>query len=287
MENSIYLLIIGMILGFTGIVVGSYHLFYFISNKWEEAQMRTLDLTATKFDKMFIFLDKRTLVFFIFAFSIILGALLYFLTNNILVGVIAAFIGVISPVWIANIMEKHRQKKFIHQLVDGLMILNSSLKGGLTLPQAFEILAEESPSPLSKEIALLNRELKMGVTLEEALTRLERRMPSEEMTLINSAIFVARETGGDLTKVFSGLIDTIRSRIKLRDMVTTLTFQARAQSLIISILGPAFFFLIRRIRPHHFDIMWKDEFGRSLLFVAAFLQVVGIYLVIKFGKIRI
>jgi tight adherence protein B len=184
-------------------------------------------------------------------------------------------------------MDKRRRQKFILQLVDGLMVMNSCLKGGLTLVQSFEVLSEEMAPPLSHEISLLNREIKVGVTLEEALLRLEKRMPSEEMTLITSAILVARETGGDLTKVFSRLVETIRDRIKLREMVTTLTLQARLQSIIISMLGPVFFVVVRKIRPDHFDVMWRDELGRMFLLIAIGLQILGIILIIIFGKIEI
>jgi tight adherence protein B len=165
--------------------------------------------------------------------------------------------------------------------------MNSCLKGGLTLVQSFEVLSEEMSAPLSQEIGLLNREIKVGVTLEEALMRLDKRMPSEEMTLVSSAIVVARETGGDLTKVFSRLVETIRDRLKLRELVATLTLQARLQSIIISLLGPAFFFIVRKIKPDHFDIMIQDEVGRLMLGLAIVLQIIGFILMIIFGKVEI
>jgi tight adherence protein B len=112
-------------------------------------------------------------------------------------------------------------------------------------------------------------------------------MPSEEMTLVVSAVLVARETGGDLTKVFSRLVETIRDRIKLREMVATLTLQARLQSIIISLLGPVFVYVVRKIKPDHFDIMLKDDLGRLFLGIAVALQILGIILIVIFGKIEI
>jgi len=133
----------------------------------------------------------------------------------------------------------------------------------------------------------LSREVKVGVTLEEALMRLDRRMPSEEMTLVSSAVMVARETGGDLTRVFSRLVETIRDRIKLRELVATLTLQARLQSFIISAIGPVFFLIVRKMDPNHFNVMWEDEYGRIMLLAAIVLQVVGIFLIFLFGRVRI
>ncbi|MBN3041102.1 MAG: type II secretion system F family protein, partial [Candidatus Omnitrophica bacterium] len=200
---------------------------------------------------------------------------------------IAGIVGAFFPVWLVKFLDKRRRTTFVNQLVDSLMIMNSCLKGGLTLVQAFEILAEETTPPMSQEISLLNREIKVGVTLEEALMRLNKRMPSEEMTLVSSAILVARETGGDLTKVFMKLVETIRDRLKLRELVSTLTLQARLQAIIISLLGPVFVYIVWKIKPDHFDIMWQDELGRWVLMIAIFLQILGFILIYIFGKVEI
>ncbi len=255
--------------------------------KWDESQKRKAEETASQFEEMFVFLQRRTLMWLYIIIPLILGIIFLVTTQRWWYGLTAVIVGFFLPLWLVKIMDKTRRRRFVYQLVDALMILNSCLKGGLTLVQSFEILADEIAKPMSQEIALLNREIKVGVTLEEALGRLNKRMPSEEMLLVTSAILVARETGGDLTRVFLRLIDTIRDRLKLKELVTTLTLQARLQALIISLLGPAFFFLVRRFRPDHFDVMWQDEVGRIILLIAIFLQVLGVVLVIVFGKVEV
>jgi tight adherence protein B len=236
---------------------------------------------------MFIFVNKKILLLSFPIVAFIVGLAGFLITKKWIIGILFFAVGAVLPSMFINEMDKKRRKKFVLQLVDGLMIMNSCLKGGLTLTQSFEVLAEETTPPLGHEVSLLNREIKVGVTLEEALLRLEKRMPSEEMTLIVSAVLVARETGGDLTKVFSRLVETIRDRIKLRELVTTLTLQARLQSIIISLLGPVFFLVVRKIRPDHFDVMWRDSLGRMLLLIALVLQIIGIILIIIFGRIEI
>ena len=280
-------LLFGYTLLVVAILIFSYYGITFALRRYDEAQKKKAEEASAQFEEMFIFLNKRMLLFIFPISALSAGALAYILTRQWWMGLIFLAVGALVPSWLINIMDKRRRAKFVLQLVDGLMVMNSCLKGGLTLVQSFEILSEEMAPPLSHEISLLNREIKVGVTLEEALLRLEKRMPSEEMTLITSAILVARETGGDLTKVFSRLVETIRDRIKLREMVTTLTLQARLQSIVISMLGPVFFVVVRKIRPDHFDIMWRDELGRIFLFVAIGLQVLGIILIVIFSKIEI
>jgi len=259
----------------------------FVLKIWNKSQKQKADKTSSQFEEMFIFLKKEVVVTLYIVTPLILGILGFILTRNFLISLIGMVVGVVFPFLLVRFIDAKRRSKFSAQLGDGLMIMSSCLKGGLTLIQSFEVLAEEMEPPIGQEVSLLIREIKVGVSLEEALNRLEKRMPSEEMTLITSAILVARETGGDLTKVFAKLIETIRDRMKLKEMVQTLTLQARLQAVIISLLGPIFAVVVLQINPDHFQVMWQNEIGKILLFAAGFLQLIGIILIVIFGKIRI
>lgn len=259
----------------------------FLLKKWDVSQRSKVEKTASQFEEMFVFLRRKVLVRIYLVIPIAAGIVCYVATRKLWLALLIAICGAFAPIWAVRLLDSKRRNKFVHQLIDGLMIMNSCLKGGLTLIQSFEVLAEEMSPPVSQEIALLNREIKVGVTLEEALIRLSERMPSEEMTLVSSAILVARETGGDLTRVFSKLIDTIRDRLKLKELVATLTLQARLQSIVISLLGPVFFVIVRKIKPDHFDIMLKDDLGRLFLLLAVVLQILGFILIVIFGKVEI
>lgn len=281
------MLIVAYIFLLIAIAIFGYYVAGYFLKKWEARQQQQADAASAQLENMFLFINPKALLTFMPIFAIGLGILGYIIGKKWWVALVFLVAGLVLPAWFRNRLDRSRRKKFVLQLVDGLMIMNSCLKGGLTLTQSFEVLAEETSPPISQEITLFNREIKVGVTLEEALLRLEKRMPSEEMTLVLSAVLVARETGGDLTKVFSRLVETIRDRIKLRELVTTLTLQAKLQSIIISALGPVFFIVIRKIRPDHFDIMWQDPMGRTFLFIAVVLQIIGIILIIIFGRIEI
>jgi len=259
----------------------------FLLKKWDEIQKKKAEKASSQFEEMFIFFKKEVLATLYVVTPLILGILGFFLTGKLLGSLIGMAVGVAFPFILVRFMDKKRRAKFSAQLGDGLMIMSSCLKGGLTLIQSFEVLAEEMSPPIGQEVSLLVREIKIGVSLEEALTRLNKRMFSEEMTLITSAILVARETGGDLTKVFARLIETIRDRTKLKEMVQTLTLQARLQAVIISLLGPVFALVVLRINPRHFEVMWQNEIGKIALMAAGFLQLIGIVLIVIFGKIRI
>ena len=202
------------------------------------------------------------------------------------------FVGGIIGLFISNLLlmmrEKKRRQRFENQLLDAIMILSSSLKGGLSLLQGLEVLVEEMPAPMNQEIGLVLRENKMGITIEDSLKNLNKRMSSvEELSLVVNSILVARETGGDLIKVFSRLSITIRDNRKLKDSIKTLTLQGRLQGIIMSILPFLFIWWVLTFNRHHFDYMLQNEIGKILLFVAVFLQIAGIILIRKFSTIKV
>jgi tight adherence protein B len=167
------------------------------------------------------------------------------------------------------------------------MILSSCLKGGLSLLQAIETMVDEMPAPISQEFAMIIKENKMGVALEESLTRLTKRMPSEDLNLMNTAILVARETGGNLPEVFSRLVGTIRSKVNVNETVRTMTVMGRAQGILLSILPFVFVIFIYNTNPTMMQDMIKTEQGRIMLGIAAVLQTIGIVLIKIFSRVEV
>lgn len=214
----------------------------------------------------------------------ILGAVVF---KSFIFFVLGAGFGLLLPNLLVQMQERNRKNKFNSQILDAIMILSSSLKGGLSLLQSLEVLVEEMSAPMSQEMGLVVRENKMGVTLEESLKHLMDRMKMEELGLVVNSILVARETGGDLTKVLSRLSTTIRDNRKLKDSIKTLTMQGRMQGIIMSFLPFLFIWWVLSFNKGHFDIMLKSEMGRMLLFIAAILQTIGMVLIKKFSTINV
>ena len=82
-------------------------------------------------------------------------------------GVVAGFI---FPSIYIRMLSGKTQRQFSNQLVDALMIMSSSFRGGLSLIQAMEAVVEEMPDPINQEFATVLGENKMGVSLDEALS---------------------------------------------------------------------------------------------------------------------
>lgn len=223
-----------------------------------------------------------------FTLSPLVFATLFFLFfRNFLITLVGFVIGFFLPAFVIRILQALRKKKLQTQLLDTIMYLSSSLKGGLSFLQTIEIITEEMPPPISQEFSLVVRQHKMGMGLEESLTRLSRRMQIEELDLLINSILVAREMGGDLIRVLNRLCDTIRDNQKLKQSIATLTLQGKIQGAVMSFLPIVFGMWVFTFNRRHFDIMFSTELGRTLLFICVFLQIMGMLLIRRFSKLRI
>ncbi len=255
--------------------------------RMESPMDKRVGRAAKQLDVMFVHIERDTLLLMYSLPPLVLGGLGLIFFRNLVLLFFGSVIGLILPTMVIKIMQYRRKARFQKQLIDGVQVLSSSLKGGLSLLQAIEVVAEELPPPISQEFGLVIRENKMGITLEESLTSLNARMSLEELELLVNSILVAKETGGDLTKVLSRLTTTIRDNQKLKENIKTLTLQGRLQAIIMSLLPIIFSALVYSFNNHHFDIMFESDMGRLLLFVAVILQLLGMFLIHKFSIINI
>ena len=242
---------------------------------------------AREMDKMFYDKQSENTTKLYFFLPIIFAVVGFILSKNFLVAIVGGAIGLSIPTLMLKMRVAKRKAKFSYQLLDAINLLSSSLKGGLSLLQAMEVVVEEMPVPISQELGLVVRENKMGITLEESLNRLYKRMSLEDLRLVINSVLVARETGGDLTKVFSRLSVTIRDNRKLQENIKTLTMQGKMQAVIMSVLPFLFVGWVITVNKHHFDVMLNNDMGRMLLILAVVLQVGGMFLIQKFSVIKI
>jgi len=272
---------------FVSISLLAYQYIPYFLHRYALAQEKRTEKVGSQLDEMFIFTERKRLVRLFTITPLSLGLLGFIILHNPLGLVIGVGLGLVSPPIIIKNMSIRRRHKFEGQLVDALMLLVGSLKAGMSLNQAFEVLVEEMPAPISHEFALVVKENKMGVELRDCLSHLKKRMPVEDLDLITTAVGIVRDTGGDLTEVLENLVFTIREKKKLSDRVRALTVQGRLQGYIMMVLPIAFGAFIYFVSPGNFQIMLQDRLGQTLLTWAIISEGIGIILIKKFSRIEV
>jgi len=255
-------------------------------DRYYRVQVGRADSAARELDLLYAPISKRKLLFFYLALPPILG-ILGFVVGKIIGLVICLGLGMaIIPISIKQKGSK-RRRLLTSQLIDGLMMLSSSLKAGLSITQAMETLVEEMPPPISQEFGYVLKEVRMGASLDEALHHLKERLNLEDVDLVVTTLLVARDSGGNLTEVFSRLVSVMRERQKLTNKVRVLCTQAKLQGIIMSLLPVAFGLFLFLKNPQFLAVVLEDDRGRMFLIGAFFWWLIGLFFVRRFSRVEV
>ncbi len=175
---------------------------------------------------------------------LLLGLIAWFLGNRHPVSaLIGGIIGLFAPGMYVKSQQKKRLQKFNDQLSDMLNLMVNGLRAGYSTMQAMEAISKELPAPISEEFRRVVQEMQIGIPMESALDNLLRRIPSEDLDFVVTAINVQREVGGNLSEILDNISFTIRERVRIKGEVRVLTSQVRTSGSVLSMI-PFFLVLI-------------------------------------------
>jgi tight adherence protein B len=201
--------------------------------------------------------------------------------------VLAGVIAYLLPMRYVKWRQRRRLKAFASRLPDTLSLLSNAMKAGLSLPQAIESVAENGSPPISEELARVVRETKLGSSTSAALTNMVRRVGSEDLDLIVTAISIQASVGGNLAKVLDGISHTIRQRVQIKSQIGAMTAQMRASGWIITLLPFIVAAILNVITPSYFRVMLTEPAGRVLLLLAGISILLGNYFVRRITNFRV
>lgn len=180
----------------------------------------------------------------IFIAMVVAGLLAWLIGNRHPVSaLIGAVGGAFAPRFYIKRQQKQRLQKFNDQLSDMLNLMVNGLRAGYSTMQAMEAISKELPSPISDEFRRVVQEMQIGIPMETALENLLRRIPSEDLDFVVTAINVQREVGGNLSEILDNISFTIRERVRIKGEVRVLTSQVRTSGSVLSLI-PFFLTLI-------------------------------------------
>lgn len=219
--------------------------------------------------------------------TVVTGGILYFLSNNIILLLIGAFVGYVSPnMWIKN-KAKKRIAKFNKALPDMINIMVGALRAGYSFTQAIKTVSEDCDPPVNEEILILLKELNYGISMEEGLNNLYERMPSVDLELMIQAILIQRQVGGNLSNILEIIVNTIRERNKLDRKIRTLTAQGRLSGKIIGALPIVLGFILYLFDPSYMSNFWNNIIGKIAIILGVVLGIIGFIIINRITKIEV
>jgi tight adherence protein B len=150
--------------------------------------------------------------------------------------IIGAIIGLFIPRFYVKRQQRVRLNKFNDQLSDMLNLMVNGLRAGYSTMQALEAVSRELPPPISDEFRRVVQEMQIGIPMEKALDNLLRRIPSEDLDFVITAINVQREVGGNLSEILDTISFTIRERVRIKGEIRVMTAQVRTSATVLSLI---------------------------------------------------
>jgi tight adherence protein B len=187
----------------------------------------------------------------------------YVFGNDVLrspIGIAGFFLlGAFAPRFYLRYRQGKRLQAFSNQLPDTITLLANSLRAGSSFLQGVELVSREARPPISEEFARVVREMNLGVALQPALNNLVRRVASEDLELMVTAINIQSQVGGNLATVLDSIAFTIRERVRIQGEIKTLTAMQRYSGYVITLLPVGLGLILLVVSPSYFGRMFEPE----------------------------
>src|SRR5207249_660762 len=114
-------------------------------------------------------------------------------------------------------------KAFNEQLADTITLMSNSLRSGMSLLQAMELISHDGADPIGPEFGRVVREVGLGNSPQDSLLHLVARIKSDDLDLMVTAMMVQHEVGGNLSRILDTISHTIRERVKIKGEIRSIT----------------------------------------------------------------
>jgi tight adherence protein B len=179
--------------------------------------------------------------------------------------------------WILRRWLLQYRDQLIKQMPDALSMIVRTVRAGVPVTEACQVVARESPPLTAAEFSIVAHEIAVGRTMEDGLWKMASRTGLREYRFLAVALTLQAQTGGNLTETLEKLADVIRRRCALRQRGRALSSEGRATALVLTALpflvGGALFV----VAPDYIVLLVTDPLGRKVLLAALAFLAMGLF----------
>ena len=213
----------------------------------------------------------------IFMSAVVMAFLAWLIQPHIASVVIGGIIGLFIPRFYVKRQQTARLNKFNDQLSDMLSLMVNGLRAGYSTMQALEAVSRELPTPISDEFRRVVQEMQIGIPMEKALDNLLRRIPSEDLDFVITAINVQREVGGNLSEILDTISFTIRERVRIKGEIRVMTATVRTSATVLSLIPVFLAAALWFVSPEYIGTFFDESANlpQPLCGIIAVVTIVG------------
>jgi tight adherence protein B len=198
-----------------------------------------------------------------------------------------AAVGAFLPRFWLDRRKASRLNAFNKQLPDTITLIANALRAGSSFLQAIEMVVREAQPPVTVEFGRVVREVNLGLAFDVALDNMVRRVRSDDLELMATAITIQHQVGGNLAEILDSIAFTIRERVRIKGEIKTLTAQQRMSGYVVAFLPIGLVGVLFVIAPKFMEPMFQNPPGIMDLPAGVIILVVaGIFMFVGFMIIR-
>ena len=207
--------------------------------------------------------------------------------RSLFLAVAFAVAGYFAPRIYVSYRTRQRLTSFNDQLSDAINLLANSLRSGYSLLQSMETVSNELGPPLASEFGRVVQEIALGLSTEQALANMLRRIESDDLDMLVTAINVQHEVGGNLAEILETIGHTIRERVRIKGEIRVLTAQQMITAYLISFLPVGLGMILYVINADYIGLLFSEPCGWIMVAVALTIIVVGFVIIRKIVDIEV
>lgn len=239
-----------------------------------DVPLKANEFMALKFLGMMIFMGLGIIIF-----------------KSLPLGILCGILGFFAPNMWLSYMRAKKISEFSAQILDCLVMVANGLKAGYSFLQALEMVARESPAPMSTELKRVLKENSLGMNLEDALRGLNNRVENEDWDLVTTVVLIQRQVGGNLAEILDKIGYTIRQRMKIKGDIQTKTAQAKVSGALVGALPLGIALMIYVINPKFIMMFFTFKVGNFrgwyAIILGVLLEIIGMAVIMKIVDIEV
>jgi len=162
----------------------------------------------------------------------------------------------------------------------------SGMKSGLSLSAAMSAFAARDKSPVGREIKAVLSGTQLGISMAESLSALTLKVPVRENVIMLTALETALETGGNISEILGGILETIRKRDEADREIKALTSQGVMSGITVGLLPVLLIGAITFIDPSFTEPLFNTKAGMFILCSALLMEAAGAFFISRIVRIE-
>lgn len=202
-----------------------------------------------------------------------------------LLGLVAGFF---APRLYVAWQQRRRLAAFNAQLGDAINLMVNGLRAGYSILQAMEAVARELPPPIATEFDRVVKEQQLGLSLEQALQNMLRRVRSDDLEMLVTAILIQQEVGGNLAEILDTISFTIRERVRIQGEIRVLTSQQVLSGYVLIFLPIGLGLILFGInRDYMLNFFNSGIIGYFMIACMIVMMLIGFFVIQRIVRIEV